>query len=379
MRRVFLVGVPAAVVFCGALSAARGEPADQGMTTAASTQDGSASRDASVDSGRNTAGDAGADGDTDAASGSTSGPKLQGEDEIARRRAEAERDVSDARAARETASQALRDVKRLDVDFKTKSRRLATVRAADASSEARTLEDSLDDLRKQALAIEPSANVDADLSDAVKRADETFQAASKKYDAAVTAQSNLEEEIRRSLSANGLEARLRYARAGRCRTAYCFGGDDGTKYAFEPMLELPIGTSFTIGSGALARFNNATELSIQFSAGLRFWFAYDMVSLSMFFAKPIYSGDVKVRVPGSSFEFPTTSIRRLGPSFALGFVGDFLFLGAGFDELRNGSTPASSDPGYEPNQVVSRGITVTVGIAPFAAIRDGAGALGGSK
>ena len=177
-------------------------------------------------------------------------------------------------------------------------------------------------------------------------------------------------------SSSGLVERLGSARRARCYTAYCFGGRDGAKYALEPMLDLPIGTSFALGDGSLSAFTNSLDISIQFSAGLRFWFLYDLASVSIMFAKPVYSGRDTVRLKNSSFEHPTSSIRRIGPSIALGFFGDVLFLGGGYDVLTNGPG-TSGDPNYGPNDVLSRTVTVTLGLAPFAAARNVAGAFGG--
>lgn len=173
-----------------------------------------------------------------------------------------------------------------------------------------------------------------------------------------------------------LNGRLASARKARCYTAYCWGGEDGTFYGIEPMLDLPIGTSFSLGGGGLSAFSNSSDISIQFTAGLRLWVLNDLLSLSMFFGKPVYTGRETVRLKGSDTEHPTSSIRRIGPSFALGFFGDVLFLGGGYDVLTN-SPGSGRDPNYGSNEVLSRTITITIGIAPFTAARNVAGAFGG--
>jgi hypothetical protein len=184
------------------------------------------------------------------------------------------------------------------------------------------------------------------------------------------------ENIKLSAPASKIAVRLASARQVRCRTAYCWGGHDGTEAAFEPLLDIPIGVSFALlEGGALASFANSNDLSLQFTAGLRFWFWNDIASIAIYVAKPVYLADSKVKVTGSDFEHPTTAIRRLGPSLGLGLFGDILFLRAGFDQLRNGATPGSADPRYPPNKVLSQAITVTIGIAPFTAARNAAGVI----
>lgn len=308
--------------------------------------------------------------------------QLQDEAEVERLRAARDRELTAAQAEATRTRQALGEINGLAIDFVEAQRKLSE--AKESTPEEKKAADALRDvvarLRKEALKLDPELDVTAkSLEGSIERLTKRLEAANDDVAKKEKAKADLEADIRAHREkAVSVRSRLHYARQARCQTAYCFGGD-GSEYAFEPMLELPIGTSFSIGDGALGKFNNATELSIQFSAGLRFWLAYDMVSFSVFFAKPIYSGDVKVRVPGSPYEHPTTAIRRLGPSFALGFVGDMIFVGGGYDQLRNGSSPGSSDPNYPPNAVLSRAFTVTIGIAPFAAIRNGAGAIAGSK
>lgn len=309
-------------------------------------------------------------------------PQLQDEAEIARQRDQANQAVTAANAKVDQAKTQLAAVKKIVEEIKTRNSQLNDVHLqnqdpAKATADSKVREADLTNavlaLKKQLLDLDPEYDATGDGTASVTRSQQQLKDANDAAKKAAMAKEQLETKIRDAQSGSvSFSQRMQFARAARCRTAYCFGSD-GTQYAFEPMLELPIGTSFAIGEGALARFENATEFSIQFSAGLRFWFAHDLLSISLYFAKPIYSGDVKVRVPGSAFEHPTTSIRRLGPSVALGLFGDVLFLGGGYDELRNGSSAGSTDSNYAPNQVLSRVVTVTIGLAPFAAIRNVAG------
>ncbi len=65
-------------------------------------------------------------------------------------------------------------------------------------------------------------------------------------------------------------------RRARCATAICFGQD--FKYGLEPLVELPVGKTFTSnGLGALANFENSHDISATFTAGLRFWILHDAI------------------------------------------------------------------------------------------------------
>lgn len=305
--------------------------------------------------------------------------------------------VAAARASLDQAQQKLRDMKQIGVDYERAANDVprpdagVATRPADAGtvSDGGTATDTtpterqlppadLAALRTRALAAYPEFEVmSADVGGAIRKAIDELQKRLNEKTAALKTEldkaSKLEDEIRvLKTTSKSLRTRLRAARLARCKTAYCFGGD-GTEYAFEPMLELPIGTSFAFGEGALARFANGNDFSIQFTAGLRFWMMNDYLSLSVYFARPVFTGNDTVVVPGSSTTHPASEIRRLGPSVALGLFGDILFVGAGFDQLRNGNG-SSRDPAYEPNQVLSRAVTISIGIAPFTAIRNVAGA-----
>jgi hypothetical protein len=248
-----------------------------------------------------------------------------------------------------------------------------------ASEPADAAASTINDEKKKLLAIDPAYDPSAanGVTAAVDRASKAVSDATAQVKAAKDAQAAFESEVTTlEQGSRSFGARFALARKARCATAYCFGPTDGTDYAFEPLLELPVGTTLAFGDGALARFNNATQISIQFSAGLRFWMFHDMVSIGVYFAQPIYSGDSKVHLEGSPVDYPTTAIRRIGPSGAIGLFGDLLFIGFGWDELRNGSSGSARDPNYAPSQVLSRSLTFQLGIAPFTAVRNVAGGLG---
>lgn len=327
----------------------------------------------------------------DANASADAGPpehKLQDVDYVERLRAEHAAVVTSAEAEFAAARKALQDLEKIkdDYDRKKKQRDQILARNPDggaATAEASRLDEDLSSLRKSAIDLSvkvDSADEAAPFTNALADLRKRYEAAEEKVASAKAEKSKLEDDIDKAQHhATSIGDRLAFARRGRCATAYCFGGVDGTRYAFEPMLELPIGATFAIGDNALTRFNNANEITIQFSAGLRFWFADDLVSFAIFFAKPIYTSDAKLRIPGSAFEHPTTSIRRLGPSFGFGFFGDMVFLGAGWDELTNATSSGLGDPNYAPNQVLARSLTINIGLAPFAAIRNGVAQIKGVK
>jgi hypothetical protein len=137
------------------------------------------------------------------------------------------------------------------------------------------------------------------------------------------------------------------------------------------MAELPIGGTFALGSSSLASFDNSNPLTIQFSAGVRFWFWSDLASISIYVAQPVYTSGSKLSIPGAALAHSASDVRRLGPSVALGFLGDLLFIGGGIDQLANGTVGSSdNDPAYAPGQVLSRALTITIGFAPLAAARN---------
>lgn len=168
------------------------------------------------------------------------------------------------------------------------------------------------------------------------------------------------------------------ALAGRCATAICFGGDDGYRFAIEPLADIPVGKTFALwpsDTNSLAGFVNNHDFSATFSAGLRFWAFHDIVSGSIYLAAPLFNTDDKVRILGDSFQQPSSRIRSPYPSFALGFLADTLWVGFQYIELRNGAADDSTrDFAYPRNAVISQVWTATVALAPITAIRNGLGA-----
>jgi hypothetical protein len=170
------------------------------------------------------------------------------------------------------------------------------------------------------------------------------------------------------------------ARAARCRTAICGFGADDTWFAVEPLGEIPVGKTFVfpgVDSG-LADFVQNHDVSVTLAAGLRFWFFYDWVSLSVYLSSPLYDGDATIRLRGSDFEHSPARLKRPYPGVGLGLIGDLLWIGVDYNELRNGDTDASRDPDFARNAVISRAWTISFGLAPITLARSGLGSVGGS-
>lgn len=162
-----------------------------------------------------------------------------------------------------------------------------------------------------------------------------------------------------------LAERLRAGRELRCVTAYCYGGVDGTKFGIEPVLDLPVGLVWSAGSGALTSYINSHTVNVEFNAGVRFWLGYDIMSVSIYFSRPLITGDDTIRVAGSSFEHSPDAVHRPFPSIGLGFAGDLVQLGISYDQLRNGGTASTRDPSYPANSVLSRSLTFSLGFSLF--------------
>jgi hypothetical protein len=165
----------------------------------------------------------------------------------------------------------------------------------------------------------------------------------------------------------------------RCNTAICFH-NGGEKYwlGIEPLLELPIGKSFSLGSGALSDYVNSHDLRIDLAAGLRVWFFRDLFSLSIYLSKPL--SDTSVRIPGSAFTYPSSNLRRPYPGFAIGFLYDTAWLAFDRDELRNGgAADGSIDPTYERNALIATSWTLTLALQPVNAFRTAIGIGTGKK
>jgi hypothetical protein len=165
----------------------------------------------------------------------------------------------------------------------------------------------------------------------------------------------------------------------RCATAICF--DNGTTknwLGIEPLVELPVGKSFAIGHTSLSDWVNNHELHVDLAAGIRIWMFRDIVSFSLYLSKPL--SDTPVRLEGSSFVYPGSSIRRPFPGASIGLLFDSLWIGFDRDELRNGdgqadhdATGGSLNSAYPPNEVISSSWTVTVAIQPVTAFRTAIG------
>jgi hypothetical protein len=167
-------------------------------------------------------------------------------------------------------------------------------------------------------------------------------------------------------------------RKARCATAICFG--ESYKFALEPLIELPIGKSFTSnGLGALANFENSHDVSATFTAGARFWVFYDLISFSLYLSKPVFSQAGTLRVAGSAFEYSADNVRRPYPGFAIGLLADVVWIGFDIDELRNGDTDATHDPRFPRNAVVSRAPVFTIALAPVTLARNALGNASSSK
>jgi hypothetical protein len=178
---------------------------------------------------------------------------------------------------------------------------------------------------------------------------------------------------------------LESAREARCVTAICFGGDTtdprtgkpkmATKYAIEPLAELPVGKAFTAwDSHSLGTFINNHDVSVQLAAGLRFWAFDDLMSVSVYLAKPLIATDDHIRVQGSTYEQPVSRVKQPYPGVALGFMGDMLWLGFDINELHNGSSDSDRDLRYGRDQVISRAYTFTLALTPITTARNAIGA-----
>jgi len=97
------------------------------------------------------------------------------------------------------------------------------------------------------------------------------------------------------------------------------------------------------------------------------------MSISLYFSKPLFAGDSKIRLQGSAFAYSSANVHRPLPGIGLGLFGDLLWIGFDYDQLRNGDTDQTRDLNYPRNFVVSDGWTVTVGIEPITAARSAVG------
>jgi hypothetical protein len=183
-----------------------------------------------------------------------------------------------------------------------------------------------------------------------------------------------EETLAADKPAKHLADRLAGVRRARCATAYCWGGTDGREYAIEPALDLPIGMYWSAGGGALANYVNANNIKIHASAGLRFWLAYDVISLGVLLAQPELTDSQKT-IDFRDRTLSTSQLRRPYPTLVVGIWGDIVQLSVSYDELRNASRNSESYiPDYAANAVLSRTLTLGVALNPVTAARNGIGA-----
>lgn len=169
-----------------------------------------------------------------------------------------------------------------------------------------------------------------------------------------------------------VRSKLSDALSVRCMTAICFGGH-GREYGLEIVLDTPLSYGFSVGNSSLKTYMNSNQFGIDFNVGARFWIAYDILSFMVFFSKPIVSQDDSITLHGSDFPHPVTSIKRPYPSLGIGLLGDMLQVSASYDALINGDTKETTDPNFAPNARLSNALSITIGFAPFTALRTLAG------
>lgn len=159
------------------------------------------------------------------------------------------------------------------------------------------------------------------------------------------------------------------ARQARCATAICLGDD--AEYALEPLVELPVGKTFSIGGPEeITNHLNNNKLNADFNLGFRVWFLHDLVSAGVYLSEPLMNEGQGIRLKGSRVVH--TSLDRPYPGFALGLFGDILWLGFDYNKLYNG-TGSNQDPNFRPNQQLGGAWTVSFAIAPVSAFRFGLG------
>jgi hypothetical protein len=193
----------------------------------------------------------------------------------------------------------------------------------------------------------------------IKRAADSLTAVSAQLDALTTATGwNLVDKL---LTA-------------RCATAICFDNGQARNWlGIEPLVELPVGMGFALGSSSLADYVNNHDLHVDLAAGARVWLFRDVVSLSVYISKPLT--DASVRLRGSDFVYPGSAVRRPFPGIALGLFFDSIWIGFDRNELRNGGGKDSSalNPDFPPNTIASAAWTVTLALQPVTAFRTAIG------
>lgn len=146
-------------------------------------------------------------------------------------------------------------------------------------------------------------------------------------------------------------------------------------WAIEPLAELPVGAMMAVPNSALAKFINGNDISVTFTAGVRFWLLWDWFSLDIHLSKPLYPSDKTIRLSSTGAEYDASSVRRVVPGLGIGLVGDVLWLGVDYDQLRHRPVVDGALDPFKPNDVITGAVVFTVAIAPVAAFRNGIGAL----
>ena len=161
------------------------------------------------------------------------------------------------------------------------------------------------------------------------------------------------------------------ARKARCATAVCWGGD-GYRYAFEPLLELPIGKTFAITGtqNSLGMFIDGHDFTVTFAAGLRFWAFDDLLSIGVYLSQPLLTGDSTIQVRNSPVAQPVSNIRRPYPGLTIGLFGDLLWVGLDYQRLVNGDG-STRDPDYPASYKLAEAWSMTIGLAPGTGLRSG--------
>jgi hypothetical protein len=223
-----------------------------------------------------------------------------------------------------------------------------------------------------------AANTDKVVGDHIRKLEAETTEARAKYDKAAAAARTavaLEAEASQPPASLQLERRLYGARRARCATALCWGGDDDTKHAIEPVVDLPISLYWALGNGSLANHINGNRLQLSVAAGVRYWFAYDVASVGLILAQPSLANDEPIRIAQSDQEFPSSAVSRPFPTLMLGFWGDVFMVTVSYDQLRN-RRPGGGvvDESFRPGEVVSRTVTLGVSLNVVAATRNAIGA-----
>lgn len=159
----------------------------------------------------------------------------------------------------------------------------------------------------------------------------------------------------------------------RCISAFCMYGN---WLGIEPLVELPVGKSFALGSGSLNDHVNNFGFKVELAAGLRVWLFRDFLSFAVYLSTPLSSE--RVRLAGIPTSFPSSSIHRTYPGIAIGILYDTIWIGFDHDELRNGdgSESGAYSPLFAANSVIAGATVVTVAIQPITAVRALFGTLG---